>query len=273
METAAVNSCPLVSVVMATFNEPVRYITESIESILNQTYTNLELLICDDSTNQDTIATIDKFAEADPRVRIIRKPTRMGFVPALNEGLRAARGEFIARMDGDDISLPDRFEKELAFLITNPEIAIVGGGMNIIDAEGQMTSNRSYPSGGIQLKRWAMMRNPLGHPTVMFRKFILKSEVGYDETQKMAEDLEFWLRLMRKGYRLANLSETVLNYRVLGDQAQKRKAQWTYNAKARRKNFTLKMPIFSIGSVAASTIYTLLPQFVIRKIYSKENNQ
>ena len=104
---------PLVSVIMATFNEQERFIKESIDSILGQTYQNLELLIADDSTNNDTIRVIDDFARRDNRVKVIRKESRMGFVKALNIALKEAKGEYIARMDGDDVALPDRFKKQI----------------------------------------------------------------------------------------------------------------------------------------------------------------
>ena len=124
---------PLVSVVMATYNEPQEFITASIESILAQTYANWELLIADDSTNEDTIQIIDAFAQKDKRIKVIRKETRMGFVKALNIGLNSSRGMFIARMDGDDVALSNRLEKEVDFLQTHRNIDVIGGAMNIIN--------------------------------------------------------------------------------------------------------------------------------------------
>lgn len=105
----------LVSVVMATFNEPVEMIEGAIGSILNQTYQNIELLIFDDSTKPDTIASIDKIALSDARVSVHRFSERKGFVESLNEGLKLAKGEYIARMDGDDFSLPERIKKRSIF--------------------------------------------------------------------------------------------------------------------------------------------------------------
>ena len=122
----------LVSVVMATFNEPVEMIEGAIGSILNQTYQNIELLIFDDSTKPDTIASIDKIALSDARVSVHRFSERKGFVESLNEGLKLAKGEYIARMDGDDFSLQERIKKEVDFLLDNPSIAVVGGQMDII---------------------------------------------------------------------------------------------------------------------------------------------
>lgn len=109
------NTEPLVSVIMATFNEPKKYIEESVSSILKQTHQNFELLIADDSTNEETIKTVDEFAAKDSRIVVIRKSKRMGFVHALNESLCQVKGEYIARMDADDIAHFDRLEKQVAF--------------------------------------------------------------------------------------------------------------------------------------------------------------
>lgn len=105
-------STPLVSVIMATFNEPVKFIKQSVSSILNQTYGNLELIIADDSTKESTTAALDKMAENDKRIVILRQNERMGFVHALNEGLKIAKGDFIARMDGDDVAVPERIASQ-----------------------------------------------------------------------------------------------------------------------------------------------------------------
>ena len=137
-----VSNRPLVSVVMPAFNERPDMITDAINSILQQTYDNIELHIFDDSTKDETRTAIDNFA-SDPRVNIHRSPERVGFIKSLNLGLEAATGMYIARMDGDDFSHPDRFEKEVAFLEANPDVMVVGGQMNIMDENGQITSSRS----------------------------------------------------------------------------------------------------------------------------------
>ena len=123
---------PLVSVVMATFNESPAMISNAINSIVQQTYTNWELHILDDSTNEETIKAIDSFA-IDKRILVHRFPKRAGFINSLNIGLEVSTGKYIARMDGDDFSLPDRFEKEDAYLEQHPEVMVVGGKMNIMD--------------------------------------------------------------------------------------------------------------------------------------------
>jgi glycosyltransferase involved in cell wall biosynthesis len=263
---------PLVSVVMAIFNESPEYITQSINSILNQTVSDFELLLIDDSTSADTIAAVDALVKIDPRIKLIRGKDRFGFVKALNIGLKQARGKYIARMDGDDISLPKRFELQTAFLEDSADISVVGGSMNIINNAGEIISHRSYATSFFKVLLFAMIRNPLAHPTVMFRREIIENGFYYDETFIKAEDLELWLRLIKNGHKISNISNTLLAYRVEGNLACKRNNEnFVYNYKARKKNITWRLPLWSLASIVISKIYTILPEKFIRAVYKKEN--
>lgn len=265
------NNNPLISVVMATFNEPPVFITQAVQSILDQTVSDFELLITDDSTNKNTIAAINKFTRADSRIRVIRTPECIGFVKALNAGLKQARGKYIARMDGDDISLPNRFEIQVAFLEGNPDIAVVGGAMDIINAEGKVTSHRDYAISSGKLRLYTLFRSPVAHPAVMFRKEIVEKGFYYDENFKKAEDLELWLRLLKNHYAIMNVPDTVLCYRVTDNLADKRnKEHFGYSYRARKKNFSWEYPFWSACSVLISRIYVGLPKFIIAFIYKKE---
>lgn len=264
---------PMVSVLMATFNEPIDYIKASIESILNQTYTNFEFIISDDSTNLDTINAINSYAN-DERVIIIRSNSRMGFVRALNEGLKIAKGQFIVRMDGDDISLKDRFEKQLEYLNSHKEIDILGGNMLIINESGTIISQRKYPTRGILLHLNSIFRSPVAHPTVMFRRSILDNHFYYDESFKKAEDTEFWFRLRNNGFVIANLPYNLLNFRISGDLAKKRNVEhFSYNFKARNKNFSWKYCYVDIPSIIATKLYLAIPKKFISFYYSIENKK
>jgi glycosyltransferase EpsE len=266
-------STPLVSVIMATFNEPVKFIKQSVSSILNQTYGNLELIIADDSTKESTTAALDKMAENDKRIVILRQNERMGFVHALNEGLKIAKGDFIARMDGDDVAVPERIASQLDFLHRHPRISIVGGSMNIINVNGDVVATRHYPSGGCKMSLWTMFRNPLGHPTVMFRRSVIDKGFFYDENFLKTEDLEFWLRLRNNGFHIANMDDVLLNYRVVGDLTIKRAGEnFQYDYKARVKNISFKHFIFDIMSVLVAKTYCCIPNILISKAYSMENN-
>lgn len=265
---------PLVSVILASFNEAPDMISDAINSILQQTYKNLEVLIFDDSTSKETIETINRLA-ADTRVKVFRFPERVGFVKSLNKGLEAAQGEFIARMDGDDFSLSIRIEKEVAFLQGNPEISIVGGNMDIMDERGTVTSHRSYPVGGIKLWMFSCYRNPLAHPTIMMRREIVDKGYRYNDSLKLSEDLDFWLRLMNVNYKLANLEDTVLRFRVQSNFAEKRTSdtQRQYMANVRKANFDKKHLVHSLLSLGAGWLYTHVSAGSIKSMYNKENKK
>ncbi|WP_102343377.1 glycosyltransferase [Galactobacillus timonensis] len=265
---------PLVSVVMATFNEKPDLVGKSIASILGQTYRNIELLIFDDSTNADTREKIDSFCQ-DERVRVFRSPERVGFVKSLNQGLRAAKGTYIARMDGDDMALPERIRKEVTFLESHPDISVVGGQINIMDEDDRIISRRKYPLGGIRLYLFSCARNPMAHPTVMMRRTLIDQGYHYDESLKMSEDLDFWLRLLNDGYHIANLPDVILNYRVQRDFTAKRSSdtQRKYMAYVRDRNFSGRHPFHSILSSACGWAFNHVPVGTINRMYRKENKQ
>ena len=268
------NNEPLVSVIMATFNEPERFIKDSINSILNQTYHNLELLIADDSSKDETIRAIDECASSDNRVKIVRKKERMGFVNALNIALMEAKGEYIARMDGDDVAVSDRFSKQVAFFERHPNIDVLGGAMNIQNGKSEITSVRHYPTGGLKLLCWMSLRDPVGHPTVMFRRSIIDKGLYYDETMnKGCEDTEFWFRLRNNGFKIANLQEPLVNYRITVDMATKREKDNSANYIARKKNFSKKYFLLDCVSLASMKFRMILPDSIISWLYSKENKQ
>lgn len=264
---------PKVSVIMATFNEPVNYIKDAIESILKQTYSNFELIIADDSINPDTIEAIDSYTN-DSRVIILRNSSRMGFVRALNEGLKIAKGEYIARMDGDDKSINYRFEKQIEFLELHKDIDVLGGNMEIINGSGTVISQRKYQNGKLSLAFSSIFRSPVAHPTVMFRKSIIEKQLFYDETFLKAEDTEFWFRLRNNGFKIANLPCDLLYFRISDDLAKKRTVEhFSYNFKARYKNFSWKYFYVDIPSIMVTKLYLLIPKKFISIIYSIENKK
>ncbi|MHB9054709.1 MAG: glycosyltransferase [Paludibacteraceae bacterium] len=264
---------PLVSVIMATFNEPEQFIKDSMESILKQTYSNFEFIIIDDSTNLTTIEAINSYAK-DNRITIIRKKERLGFVRALNEGLKIAKGQFIARMDADDISILDRFEKQLNYFSSHQDIDILGGNIEIINEVGAPLSLRKYPSNKISLRISSIFRSPVAHPTVMFKRTIIDDHLYYDESFSKAEDTEFWFRLRNKGYKIVNLPYTLLNFRISGDLAKKRSVEhFSYNHRARYKNFSWKYFYVDIPSIVATKFYLFIPKKFISLYYSIENKK
>ena len=203
---------PLVSVLMPAFNA-ARYVAEAVESILNQTYSNFEFLIVDDGSTDDTPRILGRYADRDPRVHLVSRPNT-GLVVALNEMLARARGEFIARMDADDIALPERFERQLAYLASHPECVMIGSRVFIIDPDGSPITvmgdaltheeiDRAFMNGRGQM---------VYHPSVMIRKRALIEVGPYRREFETAEDLDLFLRLAEIG-RIENLPEPLLKYR------------------------------------------------------------
>ncbi|HOJ66004.1 MAG TPA: glycosyltransferase [Paludibacteraceae bacterium] len=261
----------LITVLMTTFNEPVEYIQQSIESVLNQTYANFELLILDDSSNEDAIQAIDSF-KRDNRVSVVRDKQRMGFVNALNKGMKMAKGEYIARMDADDICFNDRFEKQINFMQTHSDVDILGGNMKIIDENGIVVSQRQYPCSKFSLKFSSVFRSPVAHPTVMFRRSIIEKNMFYDDLFKKAEDLEFWLRLRNNGFKIANMPEYVLYFRISGDLAKKRNSEhFSYSFRARSKNFSWRYFYLDIPSILFAKLYSIVPSKITSIYYLNEN--
>jgi len=256
----------MVSVVMATYNDPLDYLTLSVESIIKQTYKNWELLIVDDSTKSEVIDTLDTFGKKDSRIKIVRKNNKLGFVKSLNVGIHESCGTYIARMDSDDISKLNRLEKEVAFLEENKDIDIVGSNIEIIDEKSTVIGNRIYEVEEYKIKRNSFFRNPLAHPSVMYRRQSIIKLGGYDEKYKMAEDYELWLRALKSGMKISNIPEVLLSYRMGGDYYKKRsKENWKYNILAKKKNFYWSA--YNIGGVSLSFILYNLPTIFIRKLY------
>ncbi|MFM8481653.1 MAG: glycosyltransferase family 2 protein [Gammaproteobacteria bacterium] len=202
----------LVSVVMPCFNT-ARYVTEAVASILAQTHRDFELIAIDDGSTDGTVAALQGIA--DPRLQIIRNSTNLGIVETLNIGVAEARGEFVARMDADDVALPQRFERQVAFLRRNIEFAAVGTGVSYMDEHGAaQRSPRLPPNSNMNLRWRLLLGNCVHHPTIMFRRSQLSLPV-YSSVYPDIEDYELFLRLAVAGV-LANMPERLLRMRRHG---------------------------------------------------------
>jgi len=197
---------------MAVYNGQ-RYLESAIRSILTQTFRDFEFIIIDDGSKDRSLEILEGLAHMDPRIRLISRPNK-GLTVSLNEGLNAARGEFIARMDGDDLALPDRFEKQVAFLRQNPEVVLVGSRVEYIDPEGApinlkpgMVLTHDEIDAALLRKGW-----PIVHPAILMRTATVRSIGGYAEKYQTNQDHDLFLRLAERG-KLANLPEVLLKYR------------------------------------------------------------
>jgi glycosyltransferase involved in cell wall biosynthesis len=189
------------------------YLAEAIASVLTQTFAGFELLIVDDGSTDGSAGIMDRAAAADGRIRVLRR-ANTGIVGALNEGVAAARGELLARMDGDDVALPGRFQAQVDFLLAHPECVAVGTAVEIIDSFGARVDRHHPPTGHVAIVADLLRGNggALIHPSAVFRTGALHAVGGYDPAFGRAEDLDLYFRLGRYG-QLANLAATGLRYR------------------------------------------------------------
>jgi glycosyltransferase involved in cell wall biosynthesis len=209
----------LVSVVLPAYNCS-KYIDEAVQSILQQTHRNLELLIIDDGSTDGTTEKIRAWEKRDDRIYLICKERNSGVADSRSRGIRMAKGAFIALMDGDDISFPERIAKQLAYLISHPEIDILGSGYQILGQEKTITLPKNHAAIAVGLLLDCMIANP----TTMFRAARLKEIPRlYLESFAPAEDYEFFIYLLGNGLKFANLTDILLYYRTHGSNISKTK--------------------------------------------------
>lgn len=218
----------LISVIMSNYNTPEEYLRQAIESILNQTYPNFEFIIIDDCSTDNSLEIIESYT--DKRIKIIRNEQNLGITKSLNKGLAVAVGEFVARMDADDIALPERFEKQVAFLNSHTEHIVCGTGVELIGEWEKKHSNK-YLCRTIPDKEQFRINLLFGncpnivHPTAMFNHTMLKKYgITYNENYPLAQDYRMWVSCSEVA-ECANLPETLLNYRVHGKAVSSDKKQ------------------------------------------------
>jgi len=202
---------PQISVIMPVYNCQ-DYLALAVQSILSQTVGDFEFLIIDDGSTDHSPKLLQDFARRDRRIKLISRPNT-GIVGALNDGLHAARAPLIARMDGDDISLPDRFEKQLAYMNEHPDCVLVGSRVLLIDSDGDPIREWIAEFTHDEIDQAHLTHGwPVIHPTVMMRADAVRAIGGYRDEYQWQEDLDLFLRLAEVG-KLANLPDTLLKYR------------------------------------------------------------
>lgn len=198
---------PLVSVLMPVFNAE-RFVEEAAQSVLSQSFADIELIAIDDGSTDQSKAILDRLRRHDGRVTLISRENR-GLVESLNEGIDLAGGEWIARMDADDISLPHRFERQLEWLDSSG--ADICGSW-IKPFGGSDRRIMKYPQTDEAIKVEMLFASPFAHPTVMMRTKIARS-LKYDKAWEKVEDFDLWVRASASRCRMANVPEVLLNYR------------------------------------------------------------
>ena len=251
-----------VSILMASHNG-ARFIRQSLDSILNQTFSDFELIVINDASTDDTARILEEYVNKDLRVHVYSNEENKGLTTSLNIALKYISQDslYICRMDDDDICEQKRLEKQIDFLDNHREIGVVGSNAVIIDDENNIVGQRCVPTEDEQIRKVLPRYNPIIHPAVMIRREVLERVGGYNERFRTSQDYELWFRLAANGVKFANLQENLLKYRETRS-AVKRKSM-KYRMKdfhIRRKGYKmLKLPFYCYLWLTVPLILGIIP--------------
>ena len=199
-----------ITILMSVYNDEI-FLEEAIRSILIQTFSNFEFIIIDDGSKDKSLRIIKNFK--DKRISLLENNNNIGLSASLNKGMKLSKGKYIARMDADDISLPERLEKQYNFMERNPNIGILGTGYHLINKSGEGMGTYIYPDNPVEI-HWKLLTGPVfPHPTVMLRKKVLiENNLSYNEEYLATQDYELWCRMIHytEG---SNLPQALIKYR------------------------------------------------------------
>ncbi len=192
------------------------YLREAVESVLSQTFFDFEFIIVDDASTDNSRQIIAEYATADKRIKVIHNSVNQYVNRTANIGLEVASGKYYARIDSDDICLPNRIERQYEFMEKNPDIVICGSYCRIINKQGEIISNKTFPVDDQDIKRALWRRTPIQHSCLFGRRHVIVNNGKYNATDTPSEDLEMLIRLGSK-YKFANIPEYLVKYRVHGN--------------------------------------------------------
>jgi Glycosyltransferases, probably involved in cell wall biogenesis len=263
-----------ISVLMSVYlSENADYFDASMHSVwTDQTMKPLEIVLIEDGPLAEEILDVIKKWEdtLGDKLVIVRNKRNLGLTKSLNRGLDVAHGELIARMDSDDISEPDRFERQEKYLREHPDIDIVGGSLREFNDSNRNLRVRHYPLTHKDALMYICKASPLAHPTAMMRKRMFDEGLRYNEKYRMSQDIALWFDAIMRGYRIANVPEVTINFRSQGDVFKRRSRAKAWNEFKIYMNgiyringlFTMKYwyPI-------ARLCFRLMPPAVVKIIY------
>lgn len=207
---------PLVSVVMATYNTEYSMIREAVESLINQTYTNWELILIDDcSTKYNNFSFLDEYD--DSRIKLFHNEENLGCTKCFNKGIRLAQGEYIARLDADDIALPRRLQMQVEYMNSHPDAKVVSGRFKYFGIKDDVSL--CVPGDPEFIRTTLLLTNSLAHSTLMFRRTIFSEDgLYYDESFRYAQDYDLLVRICEYGFKINQIPECVVYIRTHGNQ-------------------------------------------------------
>lgn len=258
---------PLVSVIMGVYNGG-DLLSRSIESILNQTYENIEFIICNDKSTDKSIDIINKYSRADSRISVLENNKNLGLPATLNHCLRYAGGKYIARQDADDISLPDRIKKQVSFLENSREFDMVGSDAYLVDENENLWGIYGYAEKPTQ---YDLIRSVCHiHASIIVTEKMIRYLNGYNEKAHRVEDYELFFRIYSKGFKGFNIKEPLI--KVHYDEKDYKRRKYKYRIIETRVRLTgykaLKLPLKAYIYILKPLIVGLIPNKLMHKYHS-----
>ncbi len=259
-----------ISIIMGIYN-CANTLEQALDSIIAQTYDNWKMIMCDDGSSDNTYAIAQSYVEKYPdKFVLLKNEKNLGLNATLNRCLEVANGEYIARMDGDDISLPERFEKEIKVLEENSDIAIVSTDMSFFDETGVWgrTNNELSPN-----KKSFLKGTPFCHAPCLVRKETYLAVGGYSVDKKLlrVEDYHLWIKMYAKGYKGVNIQECL--YQMRDDKNAIKRRTWRNRLnEAYVKGYAikhLKLPFYNYILCLRPLILGLVPTFIYKILHKK----
>lgn len=269
------HSEPLVSVIMPVYNGE-KYIEAAVNSILNQSYQNIELLILDNGSTDGTHVLIEQIMREDKRLKSlhISKPLGYGGEVASNVAASKAKGTFIAKLDADDIAKPERIAKQVSFLLSNPTIFMVGSNIELIDKEGKKIGIRTYPSNNQDIYSEFYLRCPIANPSVMYRN-ILTEDMYKIRFPHFNDYYSLFLLINQGKKQFYNIQECLTLYRIHDNNTvfTNLREKWKVNVDIKNcfiKEFGYVAPFHHLAKIAlVTTVINLLPERLLIKVMNK----
>lgn len=259
------------AVVMPVFNAG-RFLRESMDSILNQTYRDFVFIVCDDGSTDDSLSILEEYARRDSRLRVLRNKENLGIPLTRNKLLTAVppECEYLALMDSDDVCMSDRLERQVKILTDHPELCGVGSSLEIIDEDSRTTGFRRYPTSPEEIRRIMPDRNVIAQSSLMLRRAAFDAVGGYRPGLACCEDYDCWLRMLEK-YDFANLPDPVLKYRMSTSQSKQSKLRLTLrNTLTIQSEYRTRTKSWTPGArlrALAGHALLCLPSVVVLKLF------
>jgi glycosyltransferase involved in cell wall biosynthesis len=267
-----INNNPLISVVMPVYNAE-EYLAQAIDSILAQSYQNFEFIIVDDASTDNSWKILKEYASVHPQIKLIRNKWNEKQARAVTRAMDEAQGDFIARMDADDVSFPHRLEMQVKYLLKHPRTVAVGGQCILIDKEGNITGEKRFPMKFEDIYEYAFKFCPVQQPSLMIAKKRLPEDFEYyNHDMAPVEDAELVYKLMKYG-KLENLPYYMLMYRIHGENSSLKnfKKSFFLTLISRIRAITqygyVPTPGGVLFTIAQSMVVFVLPQSVTSAIY------